>query len=394
MGTSTSGRPVRWGSSTLLLVALTQTSSCSPARPPPRTPRCEVWSSGNPDDGSVIDLNETFASGTTAYTADVAGDVDRITIVPSLTSAAAGFIWLDADDMTLADADDTTDDFDLDLDKGENTVKVKVTSEDTLETRTYTVVVTREDALWTATLTVGESSGGHGYCQGAGSQRCGYGTLSDDGFTLDATDYTVESVRWGEGGLLSSRAKLHLTLDGDLPDAELHTLTLEVGGERFALSDASRGNTDNDVDNNYRWPRITQAIHDLERGDTVTVRLIHDAGALSPDATLSALALADEDGDTIALAPAFDPDNTAYSAAVAGGVDRVTLTATKNHPDATVAIAGDDDTSTPGEADLGLVEGVNALTVTVTAEDGATATYTLTVTRAAAAPATRSGAPP
>ena len=62
----------------------------------------------------------------------------------------------------------------------------------------------------------------------------------------------------------------------------------------------------------------------------------------------------------------------------------VTVTAQKNHRGATVAIAGDDDTSTPNTADLALAFGENTVTVTVTAQDGVTEKeYRVKVTRAA-----------
>ena len=80
------------------------------------------------------------------------------------------------------------------------------------------------------------------------------------------------------------------------------------------------------------------------------------------------------------------PATTTYAAFVANGIGTVTLTATKNDSNATVAIASDDNTGTPGVAELDLIVGSNTLTVTVTAQDGTTTQpYTITVTRAAAA---------
>ena len=62
----------------------------------------------------------------------------------------------------------------------------------------------------------------------------------------------------------------------------------------------------------------------------------------------------------------------------------MTVTATKNHTNATVVIANDDDTNTAHTADLALSVGVNTLTVLVTAENTATTkTYTVTLTRVA-----------
>ena len=98
---------------------------------------------------------------------------------------------------------------------------------------------------------------------------------------------------------------------------------------------------------------------------------------------LSALSLEDGNGNAVMLSPAtFDPQTTEYTAVVANAVESVTLTATKNASGATLAIVGDDDTSTPGEATLDLDVGANTLTVEVTGPGGTfTKTYTVTVTR-------------
>ena len=103
----------------------------------------------------------------------------------------------------------------------------------------------------------------------------------------------------------------------------------------------------------------------------------------STDATLSGLDLVrTADGQSVSLNPAFAANRMTYTAAVANGVDEVTLTATTNHTGATIAITDDDDANTPNEADLDLIVGDNTLTVTVTAEDtSVTETYTITVTR-------------
>ena len=105
------------------------------------------------------------------------------------------------------------------------------------------------------------------------------------------------------------------------------------------------------------------------------------------DATLSDLELEGNGGETITLSPEFASGTTAYTAAVANRIDTVKVTATKNQTNAAVVITSDDDTSTPGVAELDLSVGANALTVTVTAEDASILTYTITATRATAPPA-------
>ena len=92
--------------------------------------------------------------------------------------------------------------------------------------------------IWSAILTVGKAENNSlGYCSGAGTSYCGYGGLSDTGFTLDGTNYTVESIRMGGG----SDDRLHLTLDRDFPNASLSVLALQVGSHRLDLDGAARG---------------------------------------------------------------------------------------------------------------------------------------------------------
>ena len=97
---------------------------------------------------------------------------------------------------------------------GDTVIGVRVTAQDGT-TQTYTVTVTRwvsmlascePDNVWCATLTVGKpripvtAGAPRGYCaHGAGPTLCDYGALDVDGFALDQTGYTVESVRWGGG---------------------------------------------------------------------------------------------------------------------------------------------------------------------------------------------------
>ncbi len=110
-------------------------------------------------------------------------------------------------------------------------------------------------------------------------------------------------------------------------------------------------------------------------------------GTVSDDATLSALALSDENDNAVSLSPTFAAATTGYTASVAHSTDSIAVTAATTHGNATVSISNDDDSDTPGAADLDLAVGANAITVTVTAEDATTTnTYTVTVTRAAAPP--------
>jgi uncharacterized repeat protein (TIGR02543 family) len=89
----------------------------------------------------------------------------------------------------------------------------------------------------------------------------------------------------------------------------------------------------------------------------------------SSDATLSGLSL----GAGISLNPAFNPNVTSYTAAVANSVSSLTVTASANDGGATVS----------GTGTYPLAVGENTIAIVVTADDGTTArTYTVIVTRA------------
>ena len=121
-------------------------------------------------DGSTdVKLTPTFASGTTSYTASVANAVAEVTVTPTKNHARATIEYLNASDMTLADAG-TAAGQQVVLAVGANVIKVKVTAEDGTTTRTYTVTATRAPTctpdtaagdIWCGVVTVGtfETSG-------------------------------------------------------------------------------------------------------------------------------------------------------------------------------------------------------------------------------------------
>ena len=96
----------------------------------------------NASDDSAIIISPVFASGTTSYTASVDNDVDEITINPTVNESHATFEYLDSSDTAITDADSGKTGQQVSLVEGANTIKVKVTAQDTT-TDTYTVVVTR-----------------------------------------------------------------------------------------------------------------------------------------------------------------------------------------------------------------------------------------------------------
>ena len=92
-----------------------------------------------------LTLRPGFAPGTPSYRVRVVNDVAEVTVMATPNDAEATIEYLDASDMTLADADTSDTVQPVTLVEGDNVVKVKVTATDTTTTatRTYTVTVTR-----------------------------------------------------------------------------------------------------------------------------------------------------------------------------------------------------------------------------------------------------------
>ena len=97
------------------------------------------------DDGTETDiaLNPPFDAATKSYAASVANGVDQITIDATKGHERADLDYLDGADTRLTDDDANAGGFQVGLDVGANTIKVKVDSEDGNSEETYSLVVTR-----------------------------------------------------------------------------------------------------------------------------------------------------------------------------------------------------------------------------------------------------------
>ena len=88
-----------------------------------------------------------FNPSLTAYTSAASSLVDQITVEGIANNAdGATVTYLDENDQERSDADADTEGFQVDLAVGDNTIKVKVTAEDTVTTRIYTLLVTRDES--------------------------------------------------------------------------------------------------------------------------------------------------------------------------------------------------------------------------------------------------------
>ena len=181
--------------------------------------------------GNTVYLSPEFDSTTTAYTAWVPRHVDEITIQPSLNESNASYEIQDGAGAVLSDADTTEDHFQVGLQLGETTINVKVTSQDTNVTETYTVSVTRAlNEILSARLNVGRpSSGGLGFVQGL------FGSLSDKTFSFDGTNYTIRELAWSP-----SSKFLKLETNHSFNQKARNLLVLKFDNASLNFADASR----------------------------------------------------------------------------------------------------------------------------------------------------------
>ena len=305
-------------------------------------------------------LDPAFASGTTSYTLRVANATASVTLTEERSNAGASVSFLDANDQALADADTTLAGHQVNLSTGVNTIRLRVTSEDTSTTRTYSIVVTRNtlpEITTTSPLSVSEN-------QTAVA-------------TLAATDADSDAISWLTNGGADS-GRFDLTGDGVLtfsaaPDYEAPA-DLDRNNEYLVTVEASDGS-----DSSY----LALA---------VTVTDADESAPASDNASLSTLELSDG-----TLSPAFASGTVNYTATVGAGVASITVTPTTSEPNAIPKYLDENDNEiddADGSADgqqVNLEVGENTIKVRITAEDATTTqTYTVVVTREAA-PVTSQG---
>ena len=150
---------------------------------------------------------------------------------------------------------------------------------------------------------------------------------------------------------------------------------------RIALCDSTLTAVADSVENEAETIEISATLDfdDTEIGNAI-VEVYEDAVSADDDATLKRLRLT-SGNDYIALDGGFRGHVTSYTATANRIVDRVRIEAETNSPNASVSIAGDADTASPGDAELDLEIGENLIEVTVTAGRGDTTTYRVRLTR-------------
>ena len=166
-------------------------------------------------DDSAITISPVFASGTTSYTASVDNGVDVITITPAVNESNATVEYLDSSDTAITDADSVKAGRQVSLSEGANTIKVKVTAQDTTTTNTYTVVVTRAAAALVSNV---------------GQAEFGNSELVGDDFAQpfttggNATGYTLTSIELNLDSLSSTSTPTVKLYRGSANGTEVATL--------------------------------------------------------------------------------------------------------------------------------------------------------------------------
>ena len=220
----------------------------------------------NAADDSAVTLSPGFATARKSYTASVANDAAAVTVEPAQSDSNATVAYLNASDMALTDADLNKTGFQVDLDVGANTIKVKVTAEDGNTTDTYTVVVTRAATSTDATLSALTLKDGSTAI-----------TLSP-GFSSTVTTYTA----------LVASAVDEITI---VPEVNESNATYEIqdsGGTALADADLNETGFQVDLDVGANTIKVEVTAEDTTTMETYTV-VATRAAASSITATLETL---------------------------------------------------------------------------------------------------------
>ena len=270
-----------------------------------------------------------------------------MTITPTPASGVS-VSFLDANDMTLDDADTVATGHQVALEDGPNTVKVRVTLG--TSTQDYTVVLVRRSQVDSVTVTIRAITGG---------RRWEF-SWDDAGVCAPPTIYTA--TVWFNSGQVGSTSEAAATENSLVKEIVANLIVFN----RVEVWCGPRGT----------GRKLGQVTSDA------STQLDVPYHSPARDATLSALALSPVDVSS------FAADTTEYEVDVASSVDTVTITYKTADSNAGVAFfdaddmaLADADAMTEGHQ-VTLAEGENVIKLKVTAPDiRFTETYTLTVNR-------------
>ncbi|WP_082615446.1 cadherin-like beta sandwich domain-containing protein [Acidovorax sp. Root267] len=289
------------------------------------------------------ELSPTFAAGTTAYTVAVANAVSMVTLTPTATSSAAS-IRINGVAVTSGSASAA-----ISLAVGTTTLTVRVTAQDKVTTRSYTIVVTR------AATTVSSDASLKALVLSAGALTPAFASATSSYTATVANSVTSVTVT-----PTATSAAATVSVNG---------VAVGNGSNSGAIALAVGSNT----------IKIVVTAQDSGTSSTTTVVVTRAAASVSTDASLSALVLSSG-----SLSPSFAAATTSYTAAISNTVASLTLTPTTASSGAKVTVNGSTVASGAASSAITLAVGSNTLSIVVTAADGVTArTYTVVATRAA-----------
>ena len=254
-----------------------------------------------------------------------------------------------------------------------NNAESRTSSESEVIGATTCTPAAPQDAIWSACMTVGlQSTVVRGYYFDSQSPEQNHGALSNTGFTVGGTTYTLNRLAdVGTSTLLTFTSA---------PGNAASDWVLHIGSAStsFALSAATTSN----AGETYTWTGNSLI---WTGGDVISVWIAPPNGA--DDATLSALAVTHGSGNTPAtLRPGFAAATKSYRSAVEHSVAQVTVTPTATTTGATIEYLDGSDADL-ADADSGasghqVVVAVGLTTFKVKVTDGtATETYTVVMER-------------
>ena len=224
------------------------------------------------------------------------------------------------------------------------------------------------------------------------------GTLNDLTFSLyglsevfvvrtPSTDATLSGLRLSNGTLgptFSSNTFDYTASVAPTATSTRVTARTTDSGAKAVIKLGGVTDTDGTVDLAVGTNTITVEV----TAEDTTSKLTYTVTVTRPsDATLSGLALEDNNDAAVALTPAFDPATLSYRASVVNSVDEITIAQTENDGNANSEIQdGNGIRLTDADPDkagfqVELSEGNNTIRVQVAAGHDTTLTYTVTVKR-------------
>ncbi len=289
-----------------------------------------------------------FSAGRFSYSVRVPSATTQTTVAAEAAGSGASVV------IAPADADTGAEGHQVDLSPGANAITVTVANGTLVET--YTVAVERSSL-------------------GAVDDDASLGALGLSGVDIGAFD---PYDRRYAAVVPSTVTSATVTATPTNADASVAIAPADANSDPDDGHQVALGAGANTV-------TVTVASSDLTASAVYTVRVTRvDAPAVTGDASLSALTVAETDTDAAVGIGAFSADTRSYAAAVDSSVGSVTVAATPADPHASVTIApADADTATDGHQVSLAAGATTAVTVTVVSSDlSATAEYTISVGRA------------